>query len=152
MSRHGVVSRVGCWRLLNCFENWPPFVKPDGTVLCWNEPATGYFQLVHSACHIPFYACSHLWRVNSSACRKWVTAENGSLCYYVLHNLRKLVEVCQFSLGRTIFMIILREHLPAFLRWVLAFLLYACAVFIMFCAHVQARKWKLDFMSFIFQI
>jgi len=58
----------------------------------------------------------------------------------MLHNLRKLVEVCQFSLGRTIFMIIVHEHLPAFLRWALASLLCACAVFVTFCAHMDARK------------
>ena len=66
--------------------------------------------------------------------------QNGSLCNFVLRNFRQLVDVCQFSLGRTIFMIILCEHLPAFLRWALASLLCACAVFIMFCAHVETRK------------
>ena len=64
--------------------------------------------------------------------------QNGSLCNFVLHNFRKLVEIRQFSLGRTIFMIILREHLPAFLRWALASLLCACAVFLMFYAHMEA--------------
>ena len=78
--------------------------------------------------------------------------QNGSLWNFMLHNIRKLVEVCQFSLGRTIFMIILHEHLPAFLRWVLASPLCVCAVFITFCARMEARKWKLDFVSFNFQM
>lgn len=77
-------SRLPCgW--LNYFRISPPFVEREGTVLCSNEPATGYVQLVQSASHIPFDACLHLCRAStkmimalsfhSSTCRKWGTAE-----------------------------------------------------------------------------